>query len=207
MYQRLACLMPVRGPRMTKDDEGGASSSMPVCCTPACVLSISASRPYYFVDSPQCCGRVTPPCLPLVRRRHINRGWRFVVTTSVLVGGAMCYLMGIFGYLLFGPATEGDILDNFAGGWVATILKCCVAGHLVCYIPGEVRKASIYSRPSPLVDQDLHPSDATRNKTWFCSMRISCKQRFRFVSSSPKYFRSVFQFSRVVVCCLRKLSP
>lgn len=55
----------------------------------------------------------------------------------------MCYLMGIFGYLTFGPATEGDILDNFAGGWVATILKCCVAGHLVCYIPGEVRHPAL----------------------------------------------------------------
>lgn len=55
----------------------------------------------------------------------------------------MCYLMGIFGYLTFGPATDGDILDNFAGGWAATTLKCCVAGHLVCYIPGEVKASSI----------------------------------------------------------------
>eukprot|EP00903_Cladosiphon_okamuranus_P010527 g9957.t1 len=71
-----------------------------------------------------------------MKHRNLNE-WKYVVTTSVLVGGAMCYLMGIFGYLSFGPATEGDILDNFARGWVATILKCSVAGHLVCYIPGE----------------------------------------------------------------------
>lgn len=50
----------------------------------------------------------------------------------------MCYLMGLFGYLSFGSDTEGDILDNFQGGWIASILKCCVVGHLVCYIPGEV---------------------------------------------------------------------
>ncbi|CAM9909644.1 unnamed protein product [Ectocarpus fasciculatus] len=63
--------------------------------------------------------------------------WQRVVTTSVVLGGGMSYLTGLFGYLSFRDAVDGDILSNLSG-FCARAFKFFVAFHLVCYIPGEI---------------------------------------------------------------------
>lgn len=59
---------------------------------------------------------------------------------AVVLGGILCFVTGIAGYLSFRGATEGDILDNFSG-WIASIFKIGVVGHLILYIPNEVRNS------------------------------------------------------------------
>ncbi|CAM9582688.1 unnamed protein product, partial [Ectocarpus sp. 13 AM-2016] len=63
--------------------------------------------------------------------------WERVITTSVILGGGMCYFTGLFGYLSFRDAVDGDILSNLSG-FCGRVFKFLVAFHLVCYIPGEV---------------------------------------------------------------------
>lgn len=59
------------------------------------------------------------------------------MTSSVLVGGVLYYGTGVAGYLAFRGATQGDILDNFAGP-IAAFFKILVVAHLILYIPNEV---------------------------------------------------------------------
>jgi amino acid permease len=57
-----------------------------------------------------------------------------VWTTSL--GVAMCFVLGIVGYLCFRDDVDADILENFAGG-AGTFFKIAVILHLILYIPGD----------------------------------------------------------------------
>lgn len=63
------------------------------------------------------------------------------MTSSVTLGGVLCYGTGLAGYLAFRGATQGDILDNFTGA-VAAFFKILVVVHLILYIPNEVLSKS-----------------------------------------------------------------
>lgn len=63
----------------------------------------------------------------------------------------MCYLTGLFGYLSFRDAVDGDILSNLPG-FCGRVFKFFVACHLVCYIPGEVGKIASCRFPHFLLD-------------------------------------------------------
>lgn len=65
------------------------------------------------------------------------RAWGGVAAWAVAVGGLLCYLTGLMGYLSFRDATASDILDNFSGS-LASFFKAVVVTHLILYIPSEV---------------------------------------------------------------------
>ncbi|CAM9281738.1 unnamed protein product, partial [Hapterophycus canaliculatus] len=75
-----------------------------------------------------------------------EREWSSVAKIAVVLGGVLCFVTGIAGYLSFRGATQGDILDNFSG-WIASIFKIGVVGHLILYIPNEViiLRASLFT--------------------------------------------------------------
>lgn len=60
--------------------------------------------------------------------------WRLVTGTAVGVGAIMCSTMGLVGYLSFGDATQGMILDNF-NQHPYDFFKIMVVTHLILYIP------------------------------------------------------------------------
>lgn len=62
--------------------------------------------------------------------------WKHISGTSVIMGGVMCIVMGMAGYLSFGSETQGMILDNFnAPGF--DVFKLLVVVHLILYIPSN----------------------------------------------------------------------
>jgi len=67
-------------------------------------------------------------------RIRSSGSWRLVSTTSVCVGFAMCMLMGLLGYFLFGLNTESIVVNNFHGHY-ADPFKVLVVVHLILYIP------------------------------------------------------------------------
>ena len=58
----------------------------------------------------------------------------------------MCYCTGLAGYLAFRSATDGDILDNFAGP-MAACFKVLVVVHLILHTPCHVRFGTVGCRP------------------------------------------------------------
>lgn len=68
------------------------------------------------------------------RKSRTLSTWRVVTGTAVGVGALMCMTMGLVGYLSFGSATEGMILDNF-NQHPYDFFKVMVVTHLILYIP------------------------------------------------------------------------
>lgn len=68
------------------------------------------------------------------RKSRNLSSWRVVTGTAVFAGALMCMTMGIVGYLSFGSATEGMILDNF-NQHPYDFFKVMVITHLILYIP------------------------------------------------------------------------
>jgi amino acid permease len=66
------------------------------------------------------------------------------VTTAV--GVAMCFAVGIVGYLSFRDSTETDILENFSGK-LGVVFKLLVVVHLILYTPGDyiILRASLFN--------------------------------------------------------------
>jgi amino acid permease len=59
-----------------------------------------------------------------------------VAKRTTLIGGSMCFLVGIVGAYSFQNNTKADILENFSGV-LGTIFQLIVIVHLLLYIPGD----------------------------------------------------------------------
>jgi sodium-coupled neutral amino acid transporter 11 len=55
---------------------------------------------------------------------------------TTLLGTAMCFVIGLVGYLSFGSDTKSNVLENFDTP-VGAVFKVVVALHLILYIPGD----------------------------------------------------------------------
>ncbi len=62
--------------------------------------------------------------------------WKIISLCAVVMGGLMCIVMGLAGYLSFGESTEGMILDNFVQSGF-DVFKIMVIVHLIFYIPSN----------------------------------------------------------------------
>lgn len=60
--------------------------------------------------------------------------WKLVTVKTNVIGGSMCFFMGLAGYLSFREHTEGEILTNFTAPGFA-FFKMMVVIHLIAYIP------------------------------------------------------------------------
>jgi amino acid permease len=74
-------------------------------------------------------------------KKDMNR----IVLVAVLIGTAMCFMIGLTGYLLFRDSTNANILENFSG----TIARICDVGmitHFALFLPSDffILRASFY---------------------------------------------------------------
>mmetsp|Transcript_28078 Transcript_28078/g.36793 ORF Transcript_28078/g.36793 Transcript_28078/m.36793 type:complete len:514 (-) Transcript_28078:164-1705(-) len=60
--------------------------------------------------------------------------WSNVTSLSIVIGGMMCMVTGLAGYINFRNGTDGDILDNFQGPYFY-FFKILLVVHLILYIP------------------------------------------------------------------------
>jgi len=63
--------------------------------------------------------------------------WKYTTLIAVLLGLALCLIMGLSGYLSFRENTQPFILENFPQNWAYVFFVFLVI-HLLLYIPGDL---------------------------------------------------------------------
>ena len=77
------------------------------------LILITANHYWVPTELNQCNTATFQAYESIEQKYQTPKGWARVTSAAVLIGGSMCFVMGLIGYLSFRNSTNGQIVDNF----------------------------------------------------------------------------------------------